>query len=249
MASNDPNYRPIKIERASDLIAKEIWNLILAGKLKPGDKLPSERELVKQFEVSKVTLREALNKLEAYGHITKKRGQSGGSIVLDIAPTQGIKILLDYLNAKKISLEELIATRDMIEPLIAAEAAKNRTNEDINELEDNLVTHKRDFEERGCSRCAWRFYLLLARFTQNEILRVIEELLIRIVLDKEFSLGISDLESNEEQMEYNKTAYYGQLHVAETIKSGNPQKAREAMDVLRRDWAKAIREIQNKHKE
>src|SRR6056297_1288436 len=113
---DDQKYKPIKVQRASDLVVKEIWKLILGGELKPGDKLPSERELVKKFEVSKVTIREALYKLQTYGHITKKRGQNGGSIVLDIVPEQGINVLLDYLNLKKYTIEQLVESRSAIEP-------------------------------------------------------------------------------------------------------------------------------------
>ena len=60
-------YKPIKQKKTSDLIVREIWRLILKGDLKPGDKLPPERELGKRFEVSMVTLREALefNRREA----------------------------------------------------------------------------------------------------------------------------------------------------------------------------------------
>jgi GntR family transcriptional repressor for pyruvate dehydrogenase complex len=58
-------YSPIRKAKASDLIVEEIWAAILNGELKPGEKLPPERELVEQFAVSKVTLREALQSLEA----------------------------------------------------------------------------------------------------------------------------------------------------------------------------------------
>src|SRR5690242_7962008 len=79
---NMETFRPIKKQKASDLIVEEIWKLILSGKLKPGDRLPPEHTLVERFQVSKVTLREALQTLETYGHITRRRGPGGGSVVL-----------------------------------------------------------------------------------------------------------------------------------------------------------------------
>lgn len=244
----EQRYKPIKVPRASDLIVKEIWNLILSGKLKPGDKLPSERELVDKFQVSKVTLREALNKLEAYGHITKKRGQYGGSIVLDIAPSQGIKILLDYLKLKKLSLEQFIQARNSIEPIITETAANTATKEDIEELKEDLKKHEEDYGERGCSKCGWKFYLLLAKFTRNEIFIVTEELLVRLLLDFEFSIGISDLESTEDQDEYNKNTYIQQKKIAEAIMNKDPKTAKEEMIKLRTNWARIITQLYKRSK-
>jgi len=237
---DDEKYRPIKIQRTSDLIVKDIWNLILSGELKPGDKLPSERELVKKFEVSKVTIREALHKLETYGHITKKRGQNGGSIVLDIVPEQGINILVDYLNLKKVNLDQLIQARSLIDPLVARLAAQNARPEDLEELRENIEQHEKDYRERGCSRCGWQFYLLLGKFTRNEFFVVIEELLVRSLLDMEFSIGISDLESTEEQQDYDTFTFEGQKKVAEAIIQGDPERASLEMQNLRSTWADII---------
>ncbi|MFP4179623.1 MAG: FadR/GntR family transcriptional regulator [Spirochaetaceae bacterium] len=243
MSEAEDKYKPIKIERTSDLIVKEIWNLILNGELKPGDKLPSERELVKKFEVSKVTIREALYKLQTYGHITKKRGQNGGSIVLDIVPEQGINVLLDYLNLKKYSIEQLIESRSMIEPLIARQAAEKATPEDIEKIRENLAIHEKDYQERGCSKTGWQFYLLLAKCTKNEIFLIIEELLIRTVLDTEFSLGISDLESSERQQKYDTLTFEGQKKVAEAVIHKDPERAEREMRELRENWAQLITEM------
>ncbi len=237
---DDQKYKPIKVQRASDLVVKEIWKLILGGELKPGDKLPSERELVEQFEVSKVTIREALHKLETYGHITKKRGQNGGSIVLDIIPEQGINILINYLNLKKFTVNQLIEARSLIEPLVARLAAENVTSADIEELKENLASHERDYQERGCSKCGWQFYLLLAKFTKNEIFVVVQELLVRFLLDTEFSAGISDLESPQEQKDYDTLTFEGQKRVADAIMKKDPDLAEEEMKKLRRTWADLI---------
>jgi GntR family transcriptional repressor for pyruvate dehydrogenase complex len=236
----DEKYKPIKIQRTSDLIVKEIWNLILNGDLKPGDKLPSERDLVKKFEVSKVTIREALHKLETYGHITKKRGQNGGSIILDIVPEQGINILMDYLNLKKVSLDQLIQARALIDPLVARLAAENASPEDLEELQANLDQHEKDYQERGCSKCGWQFYLLLGKFTKNEIFVVIEELLVRSLLDMEFSLGISDLESTEEQRDYDTYTFEGQKKVAAALMKHDPELAAREMEELRKTWAEIV---------
>jgi GntR family transcriptional repressor for pyruvate dehydrogenase complex len=237
---DDESFISVKNIRTSDIIVKEIWNLILSGKLKPGDKLPSERDLVSRFEVSKVTVREALHKLETYGHIEKKRGQKGGSIVLNIIPEQGIIILLNYLKVNNISVEQLIQTRALIEPLMARLAAQNATDDDIANLKKLLEQHEKDYYESGSSKRGWQFYLLLSRITKNEFFIVFEELLIRCLLDMEFSIGVSSLKKIDDQKDYNKATFEGRRKVANAIISKNPGLAEFEMKNLRRVWEEII---------
>ncbi len=69
----------IKATKLSDIILQQLENMILEGTYAPGEKLPPERELAKQFEVSRPSLREAIQKLEAKGLVTRKQG--GGTFV------------------------------------------------------------------------------------------------------------------------------------------------------------------------
>ena len=64
----------IKAAKLSDVILQQLENMILEGSLAPGEKLPPERELAKQFEVSRPSLREAIQKLEAKGLVTRRQG-------------------------------------------------------------------------------------------------------------------------------------------------------------------------------
>jgi len=233
-------YLPIQKSKTSDLIVHEIWQLILSGELKPGDKLPPERELVGKFQVSKVTLREALRTLEAYGHITRKRGARGGSIVLDIAPTQGLNLLTDYLKAKNYSMEQLIEARLLIEPLLAGLAAARITAKGARQLQCLIKEHKREFETRGTSKYGWKLEPLLAAFSGNAVLAVIAELLMRLELDMEFAIEINDLESTQEQAQYNKESLRSHARIINAVISKNPTKARKAMTEHRQEWAKLI---------
>lgn len=237
------DYRPIKKTKTSDLIVEEIWQLILAGDLKPGDKLPPERELVSKFGVSKVTLREALQTLEAYGHITRKRGAHGGTIVLDIAPANRLRPILDYLKLAGCTLEDLISARLTFEPVIAGLAAKRITPEGIRELREMLEQHENDFRIRGTSHYGWEFYLLLARQTGNPIFQIIEELLIRLLIDTEFALAIGDLNSKDKQRLYDKQSLADHKKAAAAVIGRNPVAARKAMIEHKQKWARLIREI------
>jgi DNA-binding FadR family transcriptional regulator len=238
-----PVYKPIRAERPSDLIVKEIWELILRGELKPGDRLPPERELVKKFNVSIVTLREALKVLEGYGHIAKKRGSRGGSVVLDITPTRGIHLIAQCLGTSDSVFEQLIEARRLVEPIIARLVAGRIDEEGVRRLQANLDQHEKDFQARGTTRCGWEFYLLLAELSGNPILKVFEEILIHLLLAIEFSLSISDLQSTPEQLPYNRLSFDGQKRVAAAIFGRDPARAEAEMVRLRADWEEQIRTL------
>ena len=85
--------QPVKQAKLSDVIQSQLEEMILEGSLKAGQKLPPERELAAQFNVSRPSLREAIQKLEAKGLITRKQG--GGTFV----STQILKGFSDPLFA------------------------------------------------------------------------------------------------------------------------------------------------------
>ena len=223
------SFKPIRKQKASDLIVEEIWKLILEGKLKPGDKLPPEFKLVERFRVSKVTLREALQTLETYGHITRKRGPGGGSVVLDIAPTMGISLLANYLSLSNLTIQDLMDARLLIEPMIAEIAATRITEEGGQRLKQLLGDHEEDFRTHGGSRKGWEFYILLAELTGNRLLKVVEELLIRLFMDAEFALSIGDIGMTAEEIAYNSEVLPTNRRVAEAVMARDPVRARAEM--------------------
>jgi GntR family transcriptional repressor for pyruvate dehydrogenase complex len=233
-------YRPITKSKTSDLIVQEIWRMIVAGELAPGDKLPPERELVDKFRVSKVTLREALGTLEAYGHITRKRGARGGTVILDVAPTQGLNLLTDFLKVKKYSIEQLIEARLLFEPLIAELAAQRVTAKGARQLQELAKEHEKDYEVRGTSKAGWELEPLLAKMTGNAVLGVIAELLMRLELDIEFSISIDDLESTQEQIQYNRESLQAHKRIIAAVTAGRPDRARAEMIAHRKEWARLI---------
>ena len=84
--------------RASTDIAEVIKTAILSQKYKEGDRLPAERELATQFQVGRMTIREALRTLETKGLITIKKGSSGGAFVQPASPHQIAEIIVDNLE-------------------------------------------------------------------------------------------------------------------------------------------------------
>ncbi|MEK6196074.1 MAG: GntR family transcriptional regulator, partial [Deltaproteobacteria bacterium] len=116
-----------KIARTSTITQKiidQIRTAILAGKLKPGDILPHEKELTEQFGVSKQTLRESLRALEHMGLIDVRKGIGGGAHIVEVDIEVTKQSLANFLYFKDLTIENLSELRKLIEPHAAGKAAE-----------------------------------------------------------------------------------------------------------------------------
>jgi GntR family transcriptional repressor for pyruvate dehydrogenase complex len=112
-------FKPVKQSRVSEEVAVQLKQSILLGYFKPGEKLPPERDLAEQFQVSRVATREALRKLEHAGFIVTRQGATGGAYVTDLNFEYLVNAFLDLFLADKISIPELYHVRLLIEPEVA----------------------------------------------------------------------------------------------------------------------------------
>lgn len=118
-------FQPIKPVRVSDHIAEQIKSLIRNGALKPGDKLPAERDLMTQLKVSRASVREALLKLEATGLIYSRQG--GGTFVAhELTPTI-TNPLAHLIKDDPQALSDVMECRHGLEVLAASHAAVRAT--------------------------------------------------------------------------------------------------------------------------
>jgi GntR family transcriptional repressor for pyruvate dehydrogenase complex len=131
-------FRPIKQSRVSKEVCDQLKQSILVGHFQPGDKLPSERELVEEFQVSRAAIREAFRILENSGFIATRQGVNGGMYVTELAFGHISNAFLDLFLADKISIPELYHVRLLIEPEIARLAALAITSEYAQRLEKAL---------------------------------------------------------------------------------------------------------------
>jgi GntR family transcriptional repressor for pyruvate dehydrogenase complex len=163
-----PRFQPIKQEKISTKIAEQIKTLINSGALKPGDALPPERELVKVFNVSRASLREALNTLAGMGFL--EMSQKHRTIVKSLA-SGGITDPLHHLLQEDIqTVFELIEVRKAIESWSAYHAATRATVDDINRLESSVESMRLKIE-RGVSVVEddANFHLAISEATHNTI--------------------------------------------------------------------------------
>lgn len=121
-------FESIKTPKISDSIVSQIERLILEGFLKPGEKLPPERELAQQLNVSRPSLREALLKLEAKGLLQARRG--GGTYVADVVAPTLTDPLVHLLKDHPEATYDILELRQALEEVAAYFAATRSTEAD-----------------------------------------------------------------------------------------------------------------------
>jgi GntR family transcriptional regulator, transcriptional repressor for pyruvate dehydrogenase complex len=134
-----PRFRPIRPSRVSEEVTEQIKQSILVGNFRAGDKLPAERSLAEDFQVSRVAVREALRTLEISGFVVTRQGASGGAYVTDLSFGHLANALLDLFLAEKISITEFSQLRILIEPEMARLAATKVTPEYARQLREALA--------------------------------------------------------------------------------------------------------------
>ncbi|MEW9673826.1 FadR/GntR family transcriptional regulator [Ammoniphilus sp. 3BR4] len=164
-------FKSLKIDRksVSGTVMDHIKQLIYAEKLLPGEKLPSEREMAGQINVSRNTIREAYKMLEAEGYLVIKHGN--GVFVAD--QESQIRKLTSSLFIKEDQVQELLSIRKVLEVESAKWAAEKGNPQDYRRL-DNLIHDMRtlikekDYEE--LKALDQEFHLHIAQMSGNKIL-------------------------------------------------------------------------------
>lgn len=128
-------FEKIKPKRISDEIYKQIKELILSGKLQPGQKLPPERELAANMGVSRPSLREAIHRLEAQGFVYNVQGS--GTFVRSMTQNS-MGIAIDEFFKRDESIFDAVEMRKVLETWAARIAAERATDEEIAQMEEYL---------------------------------------------------------------------------------------------------------------
>ena len=124
---------PVRKIKVYEEVAAQIQRLIAEGRLKPGDRLPPERELAETFAVSRTSVRDAIRVLELMGQLEPRQGE--GTVVRDLSPDSLVNPLASLLVRNRRLLAELLDVRKMLEPPLAARAAEHATPEEVAKLE------------------------------------------------------------------------------------------------------------------
>jgi GntR family transcriptional regulator, transcriptional repressor for pyruvate dehydrogenase complex len=137
------DFEVVRRNKVYEEVAKQIERLILK-KLKPGDKLPSERELAEMLQVSRSSIRDAIRSLELMGRVEPRQG--AGTVVREISAESLVNPFANALKRRQELVSELLDFRKMLEPPLAARAASRASAEEISEMEEILL---RQEEKQG----------------------------------------------------------------------------------------------------
>lgn len=163
---------------ATEALVENLKDRIRNGEYGPGEKLPSEQNLLKEYEVSRLTLRDALARLTALGVIRVQHGK--GAFVNDQVSLSALEnvFIPMFPRQNKGHMTDLVEARNIIESEIAAKVAAKRTEEDIVLLKELLVfdgktiQNAEDFADRD-----YAFHLALSKIAGNNFLHTMYQAL------------------------------------------------------------------------
>lgn len=193
---------PLQKVTAVEAIVESLKERMRTGEFMPGDRLPSEQEMLTQYNVSRLTLREALARLAALGIIRVHHGK-GAFVAEEISPAALDNVLIPLFSRHDAAMmQDLVDARAMIESEIAVRVAKNRTDEDLQLLRELIECDKSVFKDpERFARQDYAFHEALVDMAGNQFLKVMYRPLyhqIRSFL-VEYATSADDLEAAMER--------------------------------------------------
>ncbi len=212
---------PVSIPKPSDIVLKQIKNIIGSGELKPGDKLPPERILAERFGIGRSHIREAIKKLEFYG-IVKTLPQSG-TVVANLGVNLIEGLIANVLQLEKDDFEALIETRCILETDAARLAAERSTEKGIAKLREVLENYSQKIRNGidGLEEDLL-FHLQIAELSKNSVLRSILTLITPEVVNLSKRLDTCKNDRTQDALSEHEAIF-------KAIAEHNPQQAEAAM--------------------
>jgi GntR family transcriptional regulator, transcriptional repressor for pyruvate dehydrogenase complex len=162
---------PVDVPKAADVLARDLRERILSGELPEGVALPAERELVRQTQMSRATVREALRILEVQNLLRVKAGRAGGAFIQRPTTKSMASSVSLMIRGQKIKLADLMETREALEPFCAELAARNRTDDELavlNRANDDIANPDADLSAFLQANLDWHVGVAMAG--HNELL-------------------------------------------------------------------------------
>ena len=209
--------------QAHERIVAQIKDAIFGGSLKPGERLPSERELADIFRTSRVTVRSAILTLRNNGIVTVRKGTGGGTFVAqDLDEGEITDLLRDIIKWKNIGIRDVLEVRGILEPHIAYLAAVDPTPAQIRQIWESIE----ELEESFASRSTFQsrdenFHKALADAADNPLLGVFQASLVELLFK-----FISRIRWSEEDK---RNITFHHRKIAEQVERKAPREARRAM--------------------
>lgn len=234
----------VQIQRISDVVAASLERRILEGSLKPGDRLPPERELATELGVSRPSLREAIQKLASKGLVQSRQG--GGTYVTDCLESSFFDPWQDMMGAHPNLREDLLEFRRMLEGQAAEWAAERATEADQARLDQAFAQLSAAFDAddlEGRSTADIAFHQAIGEASHNALIGHLSAALLRL-MDDHIRLNLGELKNIPAAASLLKTQHEA-IHSA--IRDGKPLAARAAaethIDFVRETLAQSLRSV------
>jgi len=193
-------FKPLRFEKFAQEVAKRIKASIFDGIYASGDRLPTESALAEMFNVSKVTIRQAVRILENSGILFTRQGVSGGIFVSEADTTSVSSYLSDMLKLKKVTQSDLTMTRLIFEPDVAAFVTRVWSDEDLKDIRVNIEQAETAFRKGNLYETRIHnlaFHRLICAITKNpviifslnSVIDVLEENVLTLKLSENFVLN------------------------------------------------------------
>ena len=174
-ATSVKRFQAKQVTRPRDQVESQLREAILSGDFAQGEKLPAETELASQFGVSRPTVREALGALVSSGLIRKIPGVTGGSFVNTVTPDSLSQMLSESMDTivriGALSIDEITEVRRVLEIPAAQWAARNRSQDDIDEMKRVVeIQKKTTIEDPDIPAYDLRFHTTIGRASGNRLL-------------------------------------------------------------------------------
>lgn len=232
-------FSKVKQERLSDVIVRQLESLILEGVLQPGERLPPERELAQQLDVSRPSVREALQRLEASGLVETRHG--GGTFVRDAFGESITDPLADLFQRHPEAVMDFVEFRHTLDGIVAYYAALRGTDEDRELLTQRFraieAAHSKDDFAEEAERDA-EFHVAIAEASHNIVLlHVVRNLLEMLRRDIVFNrtLLYSRRDARDRLLEQHRAIY-------ECLMNRDAEGARTAAQTHMRQVEERLRE-------
>lgn len=214
-------YTPVQSGRLYEQIVEQIEERVLAGDLQEGDRLPTERELAEQFQVSRTAVREAINALVQRGLVEARPGR-GTFVVYDTSQAVKHSLGLMMQIGQSGKLINLVEVREILEPEIAARAANRATEQHVAAMREAVEAMDATLNDADAFIAADdRFHLALAEGTQNPLILTLVDPIMGLLHEQRKRVSLA--EGGPERGQYHHK------RILEAIVRRDSEAARDAM--------------------
>lgn len=179
-----PLFERVRTRRGFEAVCDQIRGQLARGELRPGDRLPSERDLAEQFDISRSAVREALRSLQSAGLVEVRTGIHGGFYIHSGNAESLTQTVQDMVSLGQVSIADVTEARVELMVVAIRLACARATEEELDAIDADIRHHTERFQHGQGSRntkSVIEFYRLIARATHNAVIVMMVDALSEII--------------------------------------------------------------------